>query len=521
MALAPRTLKGQLTFLFLLLTLVPALALTLFSARQIVLAVARWETPGVRQALTGGLEVAQNLLEQAHSDLRQRGQLLAADPVLDPPLDAESVRNRLATSYNLDFLQIYGPGGELQFEATRDPLVPAPLPLGKLDPSALDIREDRDQSLVAYVGYWGPPGDTVHVMVTGIYLNESLYPSLDELSQAVGYYLQLPAYISLQQKTKLGLLGLLVLLLAGFSVWVARRLAARVSRPVVALGNGMEAVARGEDAVRVGPEGTEEMERLILTFNQMSAELSRSRHRLAQAERLAAWRDVARRVAHEIKNALTPITFAAHRLRKATGGGDSGAGPDPARVAPALDTVLEEVEGLRRLAASFSELARLPLPELNPLDVTDLARGVVEGFAGGTTPVRWQAPEEPVMVDADRTLLRQALTNLVKNGVESTGDRGEVRVRVEEDEGRVALVVEDDGPGWPEGMRGKAIEPYVTTKPDGTGLGLSLVQRTALQHGGTLELGEGPGGGARVVLQLPRAGGTGRAADTAAPKETS
>jgi len=293
-----------------------------------------------------------------------------------------------------------------------------------------------------------------------------------------------------------------------------------VSRPVVALGHGMEAVARGEDAVRVPPQGTQEMERLIDTFNQMSAELSRSRHRLAQAERLAAWRDVARRVAHEIKNALTPITFAVHRLRKATAG--TGEGSDRGRMAPALDTVLEEVEGLRRLAASFGELARLPLPELTPLDLRELAAGVVEAFAEGDTPVVWRAPAEPVMVDGDRTLLRQALTNLVKNAVESTGARGEVRVRVEEAGNRASLVVEDEGPGWPEGMRGKAIEPYVTTKPEGTGLGLSLVQRTALQHGGTLELGEGPEGGARVVLQLPRAGGTGgTGGPTAPPKEAS
>jgi len=226
---------------------------------------------------------------------------------------------------------------------------------------------------------------------------------------------------------------------------------------------------------------------------------------------------VARRVAHEIKNALTPITFAVHRLRKATSPAEEA--PEPSRIGPALDTVLEEVEGLRRLAASFSELARLPLPELSPLDLRELAEGVVGAFAAGTTPVVWHGPGEPVMVDGDRTLLRQALTNLVKNAVESTGERGEVRLEVEAAGGRASLIVEDDGPGWPEGMLGKAIEPYVTTKPEGTGLGLSLVQRTALQHGGTLELGEGPGGGARVVLQLPRAGGHAGSSGANAPRE--
>jgi nitrogen fixation/metabolism regulation signal transduction histidine kinase len=168
-----------------------------------------------------------------------------------------------------------------------------------------------------------------------------------------------------------------------------------------------------------------------------------------------------------------------------------------------VNTVLEEVEALKRLAASFSELARLPIPDLLPLDLREVARGAADAFTEEQRRIEAALPDAPVTVEGDRTLLRQALVNLVKNAVEAT--RGDQRIWITVAvEGRFARVtVEDEGPGWPEAEREASLDPYVTTKPDGTGLGLSLVQRTVIQHGGRLELEDRPGGGARVTLFLP------------------
>jgi two-component system nitrogen regulation sensor histidine kinase NtrY len=268
--------------------------------------------------------------------------------------------------------------------------------------------------------------------------------------------------------------------------------------------------------VRVEPKGSAEVERLIRTFNTMSAELSRSRVELARAERLTAWREAARRVAHEMKNALTPITFSLHRLKKAA---PSMSGDERDRIQSSLDTLTEEVEGLRRLAASFSELARLPVPEMAPVSLPELVRTTVEALEDGAG-VSWSAPAEPVVVQGDRTLLRQALTNLVKNALEATRDGGRVWVQVEESGDRARITVDDDGPGWPAGAREAVLEPYYTTKTQGTGLGLSLVQRTLLQHGGSLELSDRPGGGARVTLSLPRYGPAATPADRSSTEET-
>jgi len=500
----PRTLKGQLTVLFLLLTLGPAILLTAVATRGVLSALERWENPGVQSALKGSMEMARDLLGRAENDLRQRGQLLAADSTMTPPWKVESIRRQLATAYNIDFVQIYDLRDSLVLEVTRDPLLSPPGPLGAVSDSASShpFLENPDHHVLAFAGFLGSPEKTDWVLVSGIYLDPKFYERRNDLVRGVGYYDQLPTLIRFHQRIALLTLGGVVILLAILATWTARVLATHVSRPVEDLGSGMERVTRGEMSVRVRPRGSQEMERLIETFNAMSAELSRSRRQLARAERMAAWREAARRVAHEIKNALTPITFSAHRLKKSV---PELPEPERERFQESVNTVLEEIEGLQRLASSFSELARLPVAELRTVDLRELVSAAVAGFPDATRRIETHLSGDAVEIEGDRTLLRQALTNLVKNAVEATHDGERIWVRLERDGGGARVIVEDEGQGWQAGVREQAHEPYVTTKPQGTGLGLSLVQRTMLQHGGYLELEDRPEGGARVTLVFPGA----------------
>jgi nitrogen fixation/metabolism regulation signal transduction histidine kinase len=507
MSLAPRTLKGQLTLVFLLLTLVPSLLLTGLATHRLLAALERWENPGVQRALEGSLEVARDLMARTKNDLRQRGQLLAADPALESPIDPDRIRQRLAGAYNLDVLQLYDTDGTLRYEITRDPLLKGPgaIPdVTRLADFTDPFVEDSGQGLLAYVGYAGEPGSTEWILVAGIYLEPDFYKRLDDLSRGVAYYRQVALLKQVNQKAVLLALGLVVVGLGLGSVWIARRLAARLSRPVVNLGRGMERVARGEDRVRVSPEGSAEVEHLIETFNAMSAELSRSRRELARAERLAAWREVARRLAHEMKNALTPITFSLHKLKKAT---PSVPEEERERIRTAVTTIMEEMDGLRRLAGSFSELARLPVPEFARVDLGEVVEAAVSGTGDDHLRLSWSPPEAPVEVDGDRTLLRQALTNVIRNAADAIGPDGRVWIKLGREGTLARITVEDDGPGWPAEGRDQVFEPYFTTKTHGTGLGLSLVQRTMLLHGGSVELEDRRGGGARVVLTLPLEGG--------------
>jgi len=500
----PRTLRRQLILLFGLLTLLPAVILTTMVTLRLMDALERWEHPGVQRALTGSLDVARELIGRTENDLRQRGQLLVGDPVLDAPIDKDAVRERLALSYNLDFLQLYDTEGALLFQTTRDPAVTAP---GALEGVALVaaaenpfLRDAPNSAILAYAGLRGGPGEIPVILVAGVYLDADFYARVDDLSTGVAIYRSLPYLIRVNQRGVLLSLGFALLVLTGIAIGLARWLAGRISRPVSALGAAMENLAAGESEVHVEPGGGEEIERLMETFNDMSRELARSRELLVQAERQAGWREVARRVAHEMRNALTPMTFSLHRLRKLE---DRLEGDERERVTRAVHVALEEVEGLQRLAATFGELARLPVPEMKTLDLAPVVASVVEGAAAPGITLHWQAPTDPVPVAGDAALLRQAVTNVLRNATEAVGEAGSVWVELSGG-AETRLTVSDDGPGWPGGE--SVLEPYVTTKEGGTGLGLSLVQRTLLQHGGSIRLDDRPGGGARVTLLLPGGG---------------
>ncbi len=240
---------------------------------------------------------------------------------------------------------------------------------------------------------------------------------------------------------------------------------------------------------------------------------------LVSAQRMAAWGDVARRIAHEIKNPLTPIQLSAERLkRKYT----PVLGDDAGRLIELTDVIIRQTGDLRRIVDEFSKFARMPEPERRVHDLTKLVRDAVvlqEGATEGVT-VTADLPDDAVMADIDQTMISQALTNLIKNAGEAVethreqsgdaGYAGEVRVTMEHTDSEVMITVSDNGVGLPAD-RARLFEPYVTTREKGTGLGLSIVKKIIEEHGGTLVLTdadpfeEGARHGARAEIRLPLA----------------
>ena len=273
-------------------------------------------------------------------------------------------------------------------------------------------------------------------------------------------------------------------------------------------------VGQGDLAVRVPAGERDELDALRVAFNEMVAELSLSRARVDYLQRIAGWQELARRLAHEIKNPLTPIQLAVQEAARRYPG-------DDARYRQTLETtreiVEEEVATLRRLVGAFSEFARLPDVKPAPADLAEFVRDMASSRAlldeldPGVT-VRFDPGAVEVPVRIDRIMFRRAVENLLRNAVEAMAARGgTVWVRVEEHApeapeaaAQAWLVVEDDGPGIPAGQRERVFDPYFTTKATGTGLGLAIVRKIALDHDGDVGLDERPGGGARFVLTLPR-----------------
>ena len=292
--------------------------------------------------------------------------------------------------------------------------------------------------------------------------------------------------------------GLLLSVILGFLV------SRRITRPVEALTDAAQKIAGGTPGVTVdGSAASGELKGLIDTFNHMTGDLKDATDKLVASERVAAWQEVARRLAHEIKNPLTPIRMSLETLLAASQRGPlddrfKGLFTESARA------VLEEVDRLKRIVDEFSQFARLPRPELAQVDLAEVVQAVMALYAD-REGLRYDVVlEKGALVSIDRDQLTQVLVNLVKNGEEAMAGRaGAIHVRVKRSDAAVLLEVEDEGPGIPAELKARLFEPYVTTKPQGTGLGLAIALRICQEHGGRLEVSDGATGGALFRVSLP------------------
>ena len=260
-----------------------------------------------------------------------------------------------------------------------------------------------------------------------------------------------------------------------------------------------------QEELRLGGEGEGRPVRAILEPLQGGGVLAvlEDLSLLAQAEKRAAWQEVARRMAHEVKNPLTPIQLTAQRLLRKSREGRL----DPASVQEGAEIILTEVSSLSRLVDSFSRFARLPVPQFSPCDPADLLRQVAALYGPAHPDIQWELrlPEGPVSALWDGDMVKRALINYVDNAVACLEGRGRVSLSLAEQGDRLRFDVEDSGPGVPEADRERLFEPYFSTKRKGTGLGLAIVRRIAQDHGGEARY-EALDPGCRFSLLLPKAG---------------
>jgi two-component system nitrogen regulation sensor histidine kinase NtrY len=262
-------------------------------------------------------------------------------------------------------------------------------------------------------------------------------------------------------------------------------------------------VARGRETRRLRIRASRSEEGLVLTFDDIT--------RLVAAQRNAAWRDVARRIAHEIKNPLTPIQLSAERLRRKYRK-DLPAG-ELETFDRCTDTIVRQVGDIGRMVDEFSSFARMPAPKFAEQDAAELLRAAVFAQRVASPEIQVELEEPPhVTLMADGRMLAQALSNVLKNAVEAVEARrtmapkldGRIRARLVADDSWIAFEVEDNGVGLPAKDRDRLTEPYVTTREKGTGLGLAIVKRILEDHGGELELADPrEGQGALAILRLP------------------
>ncbi len=318
------------------------------------------------------------------------------------------------------------------------------------------------------------------------------------------------------------LLGSVVGVLAALiGVTIARS----VGRPVDEVVRAFDAIAEGRADYTFDVGSRDAMRELPAAFSRTHRALELQRRRSAAAERVAAWREVAQHLAHEVKNPLVPIRLTVENLTLAR-----RQAPDrfPRMFDDGMRTILEEVQQLSRIVSEFSEFARLPLPAPRPTDLGPLIDRAIELHAAepGLKIERRIDPQTPV-VSIDPDLVSRALKNVVANAVDAvlegaarTGLDPRIEIGVRLVDGMAEIEVADNGPGLSDESARHIFEPYFTTKPDGTGLGMTLTYRIIVDHGGTIVAENRHEGGARVVIRLPceikPAGTTGRASEVRA-----
>jgi two-component system nitrogen regulation sensor histidine kinase NtrY len=287
------------------------------------------------------------------------------------------------------------------------------------------------------------------------------------------------------------------------SWWVS----ARVTRPIEKLAAAAGEVAGGRWEARVDIRSHDEIGQLGAAFNEMTRQLTEQRERLVQSERVAAWRELARRLAHELKNPLFPLQLTVENLQRAR---EKSPEQFDEVFAESTATLRAELENLKTIVTRFSDFAKMASPQLEPVDLNESVRSVVKLFepqfgAVGRPQITPELylDEKLTRLQADPALLRRALENLVLNSLDAMPAGGTLTVRTSQHNGAVRLEISDTGAGLTAEECARLFTPYYTSKQHGTGLGLAIVQSVVSDHGGTIAVESAPGAGSTFHIELP------------------
>src|SRR5450755_2070233 len=506
--------RRRLALAIVLTALIPLLAAIWLAEHTVRQTSARFFIPEVGSHLDRSLGLYQELAHTVKALMRQEGAEIALRPGLrkaaksgDHAALQEELRRAFTDHPTLVSLTVRDPDSKVLAEVKREK---------PLDPNKENQLEvNRPLSDV-------PEGDDTDELSAVFAADKGHFDELAEMSQFVDTYKQIEQRRGADERSYVlafaALLGITILAAIGVGSLLARG----VSRRIGELARATRLVGEGDLNIRVPEAGGDEIADLARAFNRMLGEVESSRGRIEYLQRISEWQEMARRLAHEIKNPLTPIQLAVQEIHRRYAGGDQ----DYQRlVDTTLEIVEDEVGTLRRLVGEFSDFARLPQASLERADLAEFLReqaarfGVRDGDResgdsldellslgrAAQIAVEFSVPAERCETLMDRQMLRRVLFNLVRNAAQAVlGQQGgRVLVKLKRDGEFWNMDVEDNGPGIPAELRETVFDPYVTTKDDGTGLGLSIVKKIVIEHGGTIRADERSLGGARLRVRLP------------------
>ena len=525
----PFGIRVRLAVAIVLTAAIPVAGAVILARSLVQQASERAFVPEIRTHLDGALAVYGELAQQTKKAMRLEARLIAQNPSLVGAANARDaeraeslLREELAANSGIVSLELYDAGGQALATVRREQ------PLNEQKELSLTVEIEVSSASTAESQVARAEAETrgartmaerstdAALLSVQMAANKEPFEQFSQLGEFIEAYASLARRREVDERTYVLAFAVLLLGTIIIAVTVGSWLARTVSTRIGALAVAAAEVGRGDLSVRVPEHPPDEVGQLGQAFNQMLAEVEGSRSRIEYLSRLASWQEMARRLAHEIKNPLTPIQLAVQEVHQRFSN-------LPERDREILDVALEIVEAevltLRRLVKEFSEFARLPQSERQPMPLrefltdlqTEMQLAPLEclGLERESYPqpaLEWQLPADPMPIRLDPQMMRRALLNLIRNAVQASRGRERVSISVRvSSNSRYLLQIEDDGPGIEPQVREHLFEPYVTTKDDGTGLGLAIVKKIVMDHEGTITAEAGERGGACFLIRLPRA----------------
>jgi two-component system nitrogen regulation sensor histidine kinase NtrY len=515
-------LKSRLIMFFIFIALLSSIPQALLSVSFVNSAINFWLEARIGEALRGGLAISLEYYRGAVENLREFNRSPLMSFVLeDINRNPERLwKNVRTVNSRVQFIQIFdADGSELLFRGEPQGRLRN---LGTFDERTGDLpKEDReDASILRNAARYRLDGRS-YTVVVGRVLPEGFDSQASSLTESLEIFNQLNRYKRLFRLVLIFFYFFFSFPIFLLSILVSFLLTEEIIRPIVNLEEATRRVAEGDFSFRILSRSADELSHLVGSFNRMVSELSHSREKLKQSEKISAWQEIAQRLAHEIKNPLTPIKLSAQRILKkysagsATGtgstadGGQSGAGEFQKVLQASVSSIVREVDNLNDLLVEFREFARLPMPRLQSVHLRELVEEVAQMYRNLSTTVTIDSSHisEDSVIRADPGQFNQVLANLFRNSVQAMPRGGEISIRsavVNKDDRRFCRIwVKDGGSGIPEEIRNRVFEPYFTSKSDGAGLGLAIVERIIFDHDGTIWFETQEGAGTTFIMDLP------------------
>lgn len=501
-------LKTRLLLFFVFIALLSLIPQTLFSINFINSAIDFWFSTKIGEAVEGGLDVSVRFYTDKVENLSTFGKSPLLEKYLDDLLiNPEKVWENINYSNpEINTFQIFDRSGkEIIFKGDDIARVENFKNLKWQDVSS-PVKEVRDVNTILRIFKIHSIGNAEYLIIIGIHFPKRFSEYAFKLTETGRVFNQV-----FQYKDRFRVVMIMFYFLFSFpilllSFLISFLLSEEIIRPIVDLEDATKRVSEGDFSFRILSSTHDEFSVLVSSFNKMVSELGKSRRKLIQAEKISAWKEIAQRLAHEIKNPLTPIKLSAQRIQKKY---DENSKQFSGVLSNSVSAIVTEVDNLNKLLDEFREFTKLPDPFPENINLKELIDEVLSIYRNLAVNIEFEFKyhSEDIFIYVDKNQIKQVFANLLKNAIHAIDDNGKIIIstNVIDKSGIKFLRIQftDTGCGMDEEVQLKLFDPYFTTKKDGSGLGLAIVERIIFDHNGSIWFETKKGSGTSFFIDLP------------------